>query len=79
MSARKRIVVHRDIQRRNVIRLRRSIKAALIIKLKDGLITALRNALNSILLTVKETIVRTQRTSMRSLKPLSQTSNLSLT
>jgi len=43
----------------NVIRLRRSIKAALVIKLKDGLITVLRNVLSSILLTVKETIVRT--------------------
>ena len=43
----------------NTIRLRRSIKAALVIELKDGLITASRNALSSILLTVKETIVRT--------------------
>ena len=55
----KRIVVYRDIQRRNIIRLKRSIKAALVIKLKDSLITALRNALSSILLTVKEIIVRT--------------------
>ena len=59
MSAKKRIVVHRDIQRRNIIRLKRSIKAALVIKLKDGLITTSRNALSSILLTTKETIVRT--------------------
>ena len=59
MSARKRIVVYEDIQRRNAIRLKRSIKAALVIKLKDGLITALRNTLSSILLTIKETIVRT--------------------
>ena len=41
------------------MRLKRSIKAASVIKLKDGLITALKNALNSILLTVKETMVRT--------------------
>ena len=34
-------------------------KAALIIKLKDSLITVLRNTLSSILLTVKETIVKT--------------------
>ena len=39
--------------------LKRSIKAALVIKLKDGLITALKNTLSSILLTIKETIVRT--------------------
>ena len=43
----------------NIIRLKGSIKAALIIKLKDNLITALRNALSSILLTTKEAIVRT--------------------
>ena len=59
MSTKKRIAVYKDIQRRNIIRLKRSIKAALIIKLKDGLITALRNALSSILLTTKEKIVRT--------------------
>ena len=59
MSTKKRIVVYRDIQRRNIIRLKRSIKAALVIKLKDGLITALKNALSSILSTTKETIVRT--------------------
>ena len=59
MSAKKRIIVYGDIQRRNVIRLKRSIKAALVIKLKDGLITALKNTLSSILLTVKEMIVRT--------------------
>ena len=43
----------------NVIRLKRSIKAALVIEPKDNLITALRNALSNILLTVKEIIVRT--------------------
>ena len=43
----------------NIIRLRRSTKATLIIKLKDGLITALKNTSNSILLTVKEIIVIT--------------------
>ena len=69
-SVRRRIVIYRDIQRRNVMRLRRSIKAALVIKLKDSLITALRNALSNILLTTKKTIVRTQRTLMRFLKPL---------
>ena len=41
------------------MRLKRSIKAALVIKLKDGLIAALRNTLSSILLTAKKTIVRT--------------------
>ena len=41
------------------MRLRRTIKAALVIKPKDSLITALRNALSSILLTVKEIIVIT--------------------
>ena len=50
----KRIVIYRDIQRRNVIRLKRSIKATLVIKLKDSLITALRNTLSSTLLTIKE-------------------------
>ena len=59
MFIKKRIVVYRDIQRRNIIRLKRNIKAALVIKLKDGLITALRNALSSILLTVKEIIAKT--------------------
>ena len=59
MSAKKRIAVYKDIQRRNVIRLKRSIKAALVIKLRDGLIAASRNTLSSILLTIKETIVRT--------------------
>ena len=59
MFIKKRIVVYRDMQRRNIIRLKRNIKAALVIKLKDGLITALKNTLNSILLTTKETIVRT--------------------
>ena len=43
----------------NIIRLKKSIKAALVIKLKDGLITALKNTLSSILLTAKETIIRT--------------------
>ena len=33
--------------------------AALIIKLKNNLITALKNTLSSILLTVKKTIVKT--------------------
>ena len=55
----KRIIVYKDIQRRNIIRLKRSIKATSVIKLKDGLITASRNALSSILLIIKETIVRT--------------------
>ena len=59
MSAKKKIIVYRDIQRRNIIRLKRSIKAALVIKLKDGLIITLKNALSSILLTTKEMIVRT--------------------
>ena len=59
ISARKKIAVHGDIQRRNIIRLRRSTKATSIIKPKDGLITISRNALNSILLTIKETIVMT--------------------
>jgi hypothetical protein len=78
-SARKRIIIHKDIQRRNKIRLKRCIKAALVIKLKDSLITALRNTLSNILSTIKETIVRTQRTLIRSLKPLSQTSGLNST
>ena len=59
MSAKKRIVIYKDIQKRNAIRLKRSIKTSLVIKLKDSLITALRNALSSILLTTKEAIVRT--------------------
>ena len=59
ISARKRIAVYRDIQKRNTIRLKRNIKATSVIKLKDGLITALKNALSRILLTAKETIVRT--------------------
>ena len=59
MSAKKRIVVYGDIQRRNAIRLKRNTKAASVIKLKDGLITALKNTLSSILLTAKKTIVRT--------------------
>ena len=59
MSVRKRITIYRDIQRRNIIRPKRNIKAVLVIKLKDGLITALKNTLSSILLTVKETIVKT--------------------
>ena len=70
MSTKKRIIIYRDIQRRNIIRLRRSIKAALVIEPKNSLITALRNALSSILSTRKETIVRTQKTLIRSLKPL---------
>ena len=36
-----------------------SIKAALVIKLEDSLITALKNTLSSILLIVKKTIVIT--------------------
>ena len=59
MSAKKRIIIYRDIQKRNIIRLKRSIKDALVIKLKDGLIAALNNTLSSILLTAKETIVKT--------------------
>ena len=59
ISVRKRIATYGNIQRRNIIRLRRSTKAALMIKLKDGLITALGNTLSSILLTIKEMIVRT--------------------
>ena len=59
ISAKKRIAIYKNIQRRNIIRLKKSIKATLAIKLKDSLITALRNALSSILLTVKEIIVRT--------------------
>ena len=58
-SARKRIAVHGNIQRRNAIRLRRSTKTALAIELRDGLTTALRNALNSIFSTAKEMIMRT--------------------
>ena len=75
----KRIIVYKDIQRRNIIRLKKSIKAALIIKLKDSLITALKNTLSSILLTVKETIIKTQRILIKSLKPLLQILNLNLT
>ena len=59
MFAKEKIVIYRDIQRRNIIRLKKSIKAALIIKLKNGLITALKNALSGILLTVMEIIVKT--------------------
>ena len=59
MFTKKRIVIYRDIQKRNIIRIKRNIKAALVIKLKDSLITTLRNTLSSILLTVKEIIVRT--------------------
>ena len=59
MSIRKRTVIYKDIQGRNAIRLKRSIKATSVIKLKGGLITALRNTLSSILLTVKEIIVKT--------------------
>ena len=70
-SARKRIAVHGNIQRRNAIRLRRSTKTALAIKPRDGLTTTSRNALNSIFSTAKETIVRTQKISTTSSKPLS--------
>ena len=59
MSTRKRIIIHGDILKRNIIKLKKSIKAALVIKPKDSLITALKNTLSSILLTIKETIVRT--------------------
>ena len=59
MSARKRIAIYRDIQRRNIRRLKRSIKAALVTKPKNNLITVLRNTLSSTLLTVKEIIVIT--------------------
>ena len=59
MSARKRIAIYRDIQKRNVTRLKRSTKAALVIKLKDSLIAALKNASSSISSTAKETTVRT--------------------
>ena len=59
ISTKKRIVVYRDIQKRNIIRLKKSIKAALVIKLKDGLITVLKNILSSILLTIKKIIVKT--------------------
>ena len=59
MSIRKRTVIYKDIQGRNAIRLKRSIKAALVIKLKNSLITALRNTLSSILSTIKEMIVIT--------------------
>ena len=59
MSTKKRIAIYRDIQKRNIIRPKRSIKATIVIKLKDSVITTLRNALNSILLTIKETIVKT--------------------
>ena len=58
ISAKKRIIVYKNIQRRNIIRLKRSIKATSVIKLKDGLITALKNTLSSILLTIKKTIVK---------------------
>ena len=40
------------------MRPKRSRKAALVIKLKSGLITALKNTLSRILLTAKEIIVR---------------------
>ena len=59
ISTKKRTAVYKDIQRRNAIRLKRSIKAISVIKLKNSLITALKNTSNSILLTAKETIVKT--------------------
>ena len=59
ISIKRRIAIYKDIQRRNIIRLKRSIKAALVIKLKDGLVTTLKNTFSSILLTIKEIIVRT--------------------
>jgi hypothetical protein len=55
MSARKRIANYRNIQRWNAIKLRTSTKATLVIELEDSLTTTLRNALNSISLTTKET------------------------
>jgi len=59
MSARKRIAIHGDIQRRSVIRLKRNTKATLVIKPKDSLTAILKNVSSSIPLTVKETTVRT--------------------
>ena len=79
ISVRKRIARHRDIQKRNIIRLKRSIKAVSVIELEDGLIAALKNISSSIPLTAKEMTVRTQRTLIKSLKPLLQTSDLSST
>ena len=58
-SAKKRIAVHGDIQRRNAIRLRRSIKIVLATEPKDDLTTVLKNTSSSILLTAKETTVMT--------------------
>jgi hypothetical protein len=59
MSARKRIADHGNIQRRNATRLRKSTETASTIELRDGLTTALRNALSSMFSTAKEIIVRT--------------------
>ena len=69
-SAKKRIAIYGNIQRRNATRPKRSIKAALATKPKDDLTTVSRNTLSSILLTAKKTIVMTQRTLIRSLKLL---------
>ena len=70
MSTKKKIAVHGDIQRRNTTRLKKSIKAASVTEPKDDLTTALKNTLSSILLTIKEMTVMTQRTLIRSLKSL---------
>jgi hypothetical protein len=59
MSARKRIAIYGSIYIKSIIRPRRSIKTALVTRPKDNLTTALRNALSSILLTMKGTIMRT--------------------
>ena len=54
-------------------------RASSMIIQKNDLITTLRNTLSSILSTVKEIIVRIQRTSMKSLKPLLQILDLNST
>ena len=53
MSTKKRIVVYRDIQRRNIIRLKKNIKATLVIKPKDGLITALKKRFKQYIINYK--------------------------
>jgi hypothetical protein len=66
---RRRTVDHGNTQRKSVKKPRTITRAALMTVLKDDLMTALKNALSSIPVNVKERI-RIQRILIRSLKPL---------
>ena len=56
--ARRKTTVYRNTLTRNTVRQGKSTETILIVKLKDTIVTILRNTLNSILLTIKGIIIK---------------------